>query len=190
MAAKPVEERSLRQLLFWSYANLAMAHAAVSKSEHKYGRVHFMIRARQYAGLCQGRMTIGSLLDEERLKLTLPRACSYCGGSAKLTVDHLMPRALGGPETADNVVWACGACNSSKRDADFFDWWPRSHSSFPPLMLIRRYLKVALVVVEQRGLAEVLPAQALGLPFVPSSIPLTYPPPVDCVMWIPPRESD
>jgi hypothetical protein len=37
---------TLGRLLHWSYANLAMAHAAVNQDLTKYSRVHFMIRAK------------------------------------------------------------------------------------------------------------------------------------------------
>lgn len=55
-------------------------------------------------------------------------ACRYCGGTApdvKLTVDHVTPVALGGADTADNLVTACGPCNSGKTssapDAELVD---------------------------------------------------------------------
>lgn len=44
-------------------------------------------------------------------------ACRYCGASApdvKLTIDHVTPVALGGTDTADNLVTSCGPCNSGK----------------------------------------------------------------------------
>lgn len=43
--------------------------------------------------------------------------CRYCGGSApdvKLTVDHVMPVALGGSDKPDNLVAACVDCNAGK----------------------------------------------------------------------------
>lgn len=43
--------------------------------------------------------------------------CRYCGGSAPdvvLTVDHVTPKALGGPDTPDNLVAACKDCNAGK----------------------------------------------------------------------------
>jgi len=43
--------------------------------------------------------------------------CFYCGGKfSKLTVDHVVPIAKGGSHTLDNLVFACHACNSEKRD--------------------------------------------------------------------------
>lgn len=44
-------------------------------------------------------------------------ACRYCGASAPatpLTVDHVVPAALGGSDDPSNLVAACDACNSGK----------------------------------------------------------------------------
>ncbi len=43
-------------------------------------------------------------------------ACQYCGSTKRLTLDHVIPRAQGGPHTWDNVVTACDRCNSRKGD--------------------------------------------------------------------------
>lgn len=43
--------------------------------------------------------------------------CHYCGKPAPeavLQVDHVLPRASGGPDTADNYVASCSACNGGK----------------------------------------------------------------------------
>lgn len=41
--------------------------------------------------------------------------CQYCGRrSAILTLDHIMPRHLGGPHTWQNLVAACASCNRRK----------------------------------------------------------------------------
>jgi hypothetical protein len=43
--------------------------------------------------------------------------CRYCGASApdvKLTVDHVVPRALGGGDEPANLVTACKDCNAGK----------------------------------------------------------------------------
>lgn len=44
-------------------------------------------------------------------------ACRYCGQVApnvKLTIDHVVPVALGGPDEAGNLVTACEPCNTGK----------------------------------------------------------------------------
>ncbi|HDQ44270.1 MAG TPA: HNH endonuclease [bacterium] len=41
--------------------------------------------------------------------------CQYCGRrEGALTVDHVIPRTRGGPETWENLVCACLACNGKK----------------------------------------------------------------------------
>ena len=40
--------------------------------------------------------------------------CQYCGSKKHLTLDHVIPRSKGGQHTWDNVVTACGRCNSKK----------------------------------------------------------------------------
>ena len=44
--------------------------------------------------------------------------CRYCGRGvdegAKLTIDHVMPVALGGTDEDDNLVTACADCNAGK----------------------------------------------------------------------------
>lgn len=43
--------------------------------------------------------------------------CRYCGASAPdapLTVDHVVPVALGGPDEPSNLVTACADCNAGK----------------------------------------------------------------------------
>lgn len=40
--------------------------------------------------------------------------CQYCGSKRQLTLDHVLPRSLGGQHTWDNVVTACAPCNGRK----------------------------------------------------------------------------
>jgi len=43
--------------------------------------------------------------------------CRYCGATApdaKLTIDHVVPEALGGGDDPSNLVTACSACNGGK----------------------------------------------------------------------------
>lgn len=41
--------------------------------------------------------------------------CQYCGRKMRtLTLDHVVPRRLGGPHTWENLVAACSTCNRRK----------------------------------------------------------------------------
>lgn len=41
-------------------------------------------------------------------------SCGYCGSKHDLTFDHVVPRALGGRTTWENIVTACSPCNMKK----------------------------------------------------------------------------
>ncbi|HJM82375.1 MAG TPA: HNH endonuclease [Nitrospinota bacterium] len=40
--------------------------------------------------------------------------CQYCGGGLEMTIDHVIPRSVGGRSTWDNIVTACRKCNLKK----------------------------------------------------------------------------
>ena len=43
--------------------------------------------------------------------------CQYCGTRGRhMTVDHVIPRALGGGDTWENLVCACPRCNARKAE--------------------------------------------------------------------------
>ena len=171
------------ELLHWSYANLAMAHAALSAKAQSYGRPHFMIRARLFKGLNAGTMNIGALADDDRLKMILPQACCYCASTAYLCVDHLIPTKRGGKNAGDNLVWACRSCNGSKGATDALEWLAR-RNQFPPLLLLRRYLKLAIEVARERGLMDTNIDVAPELPFALAAVPLVFPKPASLLLWV------
>ena len=64
------------------------------------------------------------------------RRCVYCATSLcpdSATLDHVYPRAKGGPHVAGNVVAACGPCNRMKADMlpqEFFFRYPWAGQNF------------------------------------------------------------
>ncbi|HOM70810.1 MAG TPA: HNH endonuclease [Armatimonadota bacterium] len=43
--------------------------------------------------------------------------CQYCGQKSKeLTIDHVIPKRMGGPSTWENLVCCCRKCNTKKGD--------------------------------------------------------------------------
>ncbi len=40
--------------------------------------------------------------------------CAYCGSAERLTIDHVLPKSRGGPDTWENLVAACTLCNNRK----------------------------------------------------------------------------
>jgi len=76
---------TVKNLLFWSYANLAMAHTAVDKKQEKYAPFNYMIRAKLFKGLMDDSMNVRTIFDDEKIKLSSGNKCSYCGGLSKTT---------------------------------------------------------------------------------------------------------
>ena len=114
---------TVRDQIVWSYANLARAHAALEDGVAKYKMVHHIIIGnKMYLGLPSGKIAMRSLYDDERLRLTASQACYYCGHWDNLTVDHLVPLVSGRLDEADNLIWACQSCNSSKSGRVLLIW--------------------------------------------------------------------
>jgi len=59
------------------------------------------------------------------MKQHFGNSCSYCGEERQLTQDHFVPSSKGGEYTINNIIPACGNCNSSKNNSDFFKWYPK-----------------------------------------------------------------
>ena len=185
---EPIE--TVRQHIAYSYANLARAHSAVESGLHSYSRTHHMIRARLFKGLSTGTMSMRSLYDDEKVKLNAPKACCYCGATGALTIDHLIPKIKGGTDYADNLVWACKSCNSSKSDIDLMEWC-KSKRTFPSLLLLRRYTKLVARYCEQHELLDALliDVQQRNLPFRLDLLPYSFPALNSLVLWVSAIES-
>lgn len=183
------EPKTIREQIAWSYANLARAHAALEDGATKYKVVHHVIRNKLYHGLVSGKMSMRSLYDDERLKMTFPQACCYCGSTASLAVDHLIPRIKGGSDEADNLIWACRSCNSSKQGRDMLAWI-NSKDLFPSILLLRRYIKIVARYCEENGFmnAHLEAANSRGLPFDVTKLPTKFPELPELKLWVYPKE--
>ena len=181
---------TVKQHIAWSYANLARAHAALKEDATKYQRLHHAIRNNLYRGLMDGTKKMRSLYDDERLKMTVPQACYYCGSTDKLSVDHLIPRISGGTDDSDNLIWACRSCNSSKQGRDMLVWMDKK-GVFPPVLLLRRYLKLVARYCDENELLTLPLTDALqrDLPFDLSLLPHVFPTLTELKLWIYPADS-
>ena len=177
------ELKTVKEILFWSYANLAMAHSAVDRKQEKYATFNYMIRAKLFKGLMEGSMNIRTLFDDEKIKLLSGSKCSYCGSTENLALDHIFSQKMGGKDSGDNLIYACRSCNSSKGKKDMMEWM-NDKNIFPPLMVLRRYLKLVVNYCIEENLME----QTLDdlknqkHPFKIEFIPISYPKPDELVL--------
>lgn len=183
MAKKKIE--TVREQIYWSYANLAMAHSAVEKEQEKYGTFNFMIRARLFKGFKDGTMNMRTIFDDEKIKLQTGGICNYCGSEDNLSLDHIFPKRYGGTDSAENLIFACRTCNSSKGKKDLMDWM-MYRGEFLPLMIIRRYLKLTFNYCLENDLLDknIIDLQEMELPFKIELLPLSYPKPNELVLNI------
>jgi hypothetical protein len=172
------EYNTVKERLFWSYANLAMAHTAVERKQDKYAAFNYMIRARLFKGLIGGTMNIRTLFDDEKIKLLSGQRCSYCGSPNNLALDHIFPQKYGGKDIGDNLIYACRPCNSSKGKKDLMEWM-NSKGMFPPLMILRRYLKLIIEFCIQENLMDsfIEDLRNQNYPFNVEFVPIDFPKP-------------
>ncbi len=180
---------TIRDQIYWSYGNLARAHAALDAGLVNYRPVDQIIRSKLFHGLKSGKMSVRSLYDDERLKMKLPQICVYCGHDSHLSLDHMIPRARHGMDEADNLVWACRPCNSSKNKHDMMAWLSKK-GMFPSIFVLRRYLKIVLSRCDEMGiLDEPLEAEAkYQLAFSIRNLPTSFPALDHLVLWVGRRE--
>lgn len=61
----------------------------------------------------------------ENTKRYFDNSCAYCGRKVPLSQEHFIPLSKGGEYTVNNIIPSCKSCNSSKKDKDFFLWYPK-----------------------------------------------------------------
>ena len=83
---------------------------------------------------------------------------------------------MGGKDDAENLIYACRFCNSSKGKKDLMEWM-NYRGKFLPLMIIRRYLKLVFMYCSENGMLDkmVEEIQEMDPPFKVEYIPTKYP---------------
>lgn len=174
---------TVREQIYWSYANLAMAHTAVVKNQEEYGKFNYMIRARLFKGLKEGTMNMRTIFDDEKIKLQTGQICNYCGSSEKLSLDHIFPQRYGGKDDAENLIFSCRTCNSSKGKKDLMEWM-LLRGQFLPLMVIRRYLKLTYNYCLDNDLLDkkIEELASIELPLKIELLPTSFPSPKELIL--------
>jgi len=178
MGKKIESNEKLKDRIYFSYANLAMAHSAVTKKQNEYEKLNLIIRAKLLKGLQSGNMNMRTIFDDEKVKLQTGQICNYCGSNEKLALDHIFPQKYGGKDDAENLIFACKTCNSSKGKKDLMEWMI-FRNEFLPLMVIRRYLKLVYKYSNENNLLDkdISELEKLELPFKIQYLPTEFPKP-------------
>lgn len=124
----PPEDLTLREGLAVLY-HLQQWEAAHLQRVEPYGPAFFYNRVESvYKGLA-------NTAPKTALHHLDTRQCFVCGSPA-VTIDHLMARHVGGPDTVTNYGLLCRNHNSSKGTKDLLSWW--EDAGFAPCLLPRQ----------------------------------------------------
>jgi len=102
----PAAVKTIEDLIYWQYAKIIAQSAKFSKKQ-------FPFIMKKFKELQQGDIYWNEV--REYLKEREARdECIFCGMDKQLTLEHLFPRSLSGPNDEKNLVWICKSCNSNK----------------------------------------------------------------------------
>ncbi|MEB3383156.1 HNH endonuclease [Flavobacterium psychrophilum] len=175
----------VKDRIYVSYANLAMAHSAVKNKQNEYEQLNSIICTKLLKGLQSGTMNMRTIFDDEKVKLQTGQICNYCGSNIKLSLDHIFPQKFGGKDDAENLIFACKTCNSSKGKKDLMEWMIY-RNEFLPLMVIRRYIKLVYKYSAQNDLLDnnLKDLENMELPFKIQFLPTEFPKPKNLILNI------
>ena len=139
--------KTYREFILWEYAKLVSGQAVGNRLD--YGFVTYT-----YKRFLSGAASPSALIRENKLLAESGNQCAYCGTSNDLQWEHIVPRALGGPDTIDNLVRACRECNSRKGAQGPFVWYGRERAGEVPRLVLGKFLKLVFQAFEERGLLD------------------------------------
>ena len=113
---EPLNVCSLRRalvLMLKEKAEIVEESPRTIHSERRDFAAPHVIRLRSYVSVPRAaskRISRRAVFARDRFR------CQYCGSQKHLTVDHVVPRSKGGPDSWENVVTSCAPCNRKKGD--------------------------------------------------------------------------
>ena len=141
----PRNFKTVRELIYWEYAKLISEKAVGDRANFKFANYIFQ-------KMLAGQAKPASILAENQKMFFSGEICAYCGATDKLQWEHIIPVAVGGPDTFDNLVRACATCNQSKGPRDPYQWLldkqPISR------LVLGKFLKVVFEEYERRQLVD------------------------------------
>lgn len=147
----PPAIKTVKDLIFWQYAKIIAASSGMGKKN--WGFI-----MKKFKQLQQGEIFWNEVREyvKEREK---PDECIFCGAKTKLTMDHLLPRSLNGPNDEKNIIWVCSKCNSSKGSRRVYELWTiksglEGAKYKVPRIAEGKYLKFIYENLKQNGMLE------------------------------------
>lgn len=157
----PPAIKTIRELICYQYAKIIASSAGFSKSTNKASYYKFVMD--RMLKLASGEIKMSTVLREMKMQMTSStQCCEYCGTLETLTWDHIIPRARGGPDTAENHVLACTKCNSSKGSKGLYEWYGVNRKDELPRIVAGKYLKMLYEIHERNNTLDTPPSSSKG----------------------------
>lgn len=85
--------------------------------------------------------------------------CIFCGKKGALSIEHLFPRSLNGPDSEKNIIWICKSCNSSKGAKRLYETWTikegLSGAKYNvPRIAEGKYLKLLYEILKEKNMLD------------------------------------
>lgn len=122
-----IEEKKIRNRSYWHNLD-PKRKAEVQKTQREWLAAN-PDKTRAKVNRRRARLaSVGGSFTTEEWKELLDRfdhRCPMCGRrepEINLTIDHIIPLSMGGPNSIENIQPLCGACNSSKGHREIVFW--------------------------------------------------------------------
>jgi hypothetical protein len=143
----PPAVKTIGDQIFWQYAKLISRSAGLGNQR--------AFQMKKFIQLRDGEIQWSSSIREWVREHELPDVCIYCGSKEDLTVEHILPLARGGPDTADNAIRACKTCNSKKGAKRLYEWKGLKERDNIPRIAEGKYLKLLYELHDGLGTLKV-----------------------------------
>lgn len=160
--------------VLWAYASLQMIGATLASGHQSFDRISYMVRAKAFKAYREGRWNVHDMYRLNKEKIRITDTCWYCGchvEANELTADHVFPRAKGGTNEMENIIFVCRSCNSSKGKRDLIEWM-LDNKLMPSYNVSEHYLKEIYFHTIDCSLMNIPVAEVVNspLPFNPRSV--------------------
>jgi len=152
----PAVVKSVKDLIYWQYAKIIADSAGMGKKD--YGFV-----MNKFKQLKQGSISWNEIREYVKEK-ELGNECIFCGATANLTLEHMLPQKYHGPNVEKNLVWICKSCNSQKGARRLYEYFAteagvEAAKYEVPRIAEGKYLKFAYETLKENCLLETSAAQ-------------------------------
>ncbi len=138
----PSAVKTVRDLIFWQYAKIIAKSAGINTRAFQMDR---------FIALRDNKIKWSTTVREWIKENEKHDECIYCGSKTDLTIEHILPKSCGGPDTPDNVILVCKKCNSSKGNKRLYEWYGLENKDNIPRIAEGKYLKLLYDLHEREG---------------------------------------